>query len=314
MNINNIINLNLNNSNNMMEQVQEEIENYWSGFFEGVKNTEKELSTKQFLNSRDIYFNLISFHPEDIKTIKESSAFKRGCFDAGGEFELDQNNIPSIYCKVIHVDLFGNEAFVFLNEIYGKIANDFHKELVSTRNVLYEPDYLLLFKKICLNNPSTNYPVEDPIIEYKKLDTNAIAPKKLFITDAGYQLQVIKKIRSKGKTVLYDTGLYIKLPFNYYADIVPMKNLFEETKHSFSNGGNYILEMGPYDEDDDTPKKPLLIELTKLNSTTKDLKLPFLIGNFIPKLRQHFFVKEIKENDDDDDNLNNIFSEIKIEI
>jgi hypothetical protein len=283
------------NLNVKMEQDQEEIENYWSGFFEGVKGTEKELSTKQFLKSRNVYFDLSAFHPDDIKFIKESASFERGCFDACGEFQLDRKNVPSVYCKTINIDLNGNEAFIFLDGIYGKIANDFKKELISTKNMLYDPDYLLLFKKLCCNNPAVNYPVEDPIIEYKRLDPDAIAPKKSFITDAGYQLQVIKKIRSKGKTVLYDTGLYIKLPFNYYADIVPEKNLFENTKHSFSNGGNYVLEMGPYDEDEETPKKPLLIELTKLNPSTKDLKVPFLIGSFIPKLRQHFFVKEISE-------------------
>ncbi len=292
MNNNNINNLTLNNSTNM-EIESEEIENYWSGFLEGVKNTAKESSTEKFLKSRSIYFNLDTFHPDDRKIIKENSTFERGCFDSCGEFQLNQRNVPSIYCKPINIDLNGNEAFIFLDKIYGKIANDFNKEMISSKKMLYDPDYLLLFKKISFNNPGVNYPIEDPIIEFKKLDTNAIAPKKVYITDAGYQLEVIKKIRSKGKSVLYDTGLYIKLPFNYYADIVPIKNLFEETKHTFSNGGNFILEMGPCDEDENTPKKPLLIELTKLNSATKDLKLPFLIGSFIPKLRQHFFLKEI---------------------
>lgn len=293
------------NLNSKSEMEQEEIENYWLGFFEGVKGTEKEFSTKQFLKSRNIYFDLASFHPDDIKLIKENSVFERGCFDASGEFELDQNNIPSIYCKTINIDLFGNEAFIFLEEIYGKIANDFYKELPSTKNILYDVDFLLLFKKICFNNPGTNYPVEDPIIQYQKLDANATPPKKLFITDAGYQLQVIKKLRNKGKTVLYDTGLYIKLPFNYYAEIVPIKNLFENSRHSFSNGGNFILESSPFNEDENSTKKPLLIELTKLNVSTKDLKLPFLIGHFIPRLRQHFFVKEMKDNEKE---------EIKIEI
>ena len=309
-------NLNTLNLTTNMEIEQEQIENYWAGFFEGVTGTEKELTTKQFLKSRNIYFNLNSFHPDDIKSIKQNPVFERGCFDACGEFELDENNIPSIYCKPINMDLYGNEAFVFLDEIYGKIASDFDEELISTKNRLYDPDYLLLFKKICCNNPAVNYPVEDPIIEFKKLNPNAIAPKKSFITDAGYQLQVIKKIQSTGKTVLYDTGLYIKLPFNYYADIVPVKHLFEKTKHSFSNGGNFILEMGPYDDDEDTPKKPLLIELTKLTFSTKDLKLPFTIGSFIPKLRQHFFVKEMKEtiNQDILNTTTTTNSEIKIEI
>ena len=318
MNNNNILNLNL---NTLMEAEHEEIENYWAGFFEGVKDTEKELSTKQFLKSRSIYFDVNTFHPDDIKSIKENSIFERGCFDACGEFQLDKRNIPSVFCKPINIDLYGNKAFIFLDKLYGKIASDFNMELISSKNKLYDPDYLLLFKKISFNNPgAASFPVEDPIIEFKKLDSNAIAPKKSFISDAGYQIEVIKKIRSKGKTILYDTGLYIKLPFNYYADIVPIKNLFEETKHSFSNGGNFILEMGPNDEDENVPKKPLLIELTKLNPSTKDLKLPFLIGTFIPKLRQHFFLKEIYETTTFDDNndeellLNNMNLEFKIEI
>ena len=97
---------------------------------------------------------------------------------------------------------------------------------------------------------------------------------------------------------------------------MPVKHLFEKTKHSFSNGGNFILEMGPYDDDEDTPKKPLLIELTKLTFSTKDLKLPFTIGSFIPKLRQHFFVKEMKEtiNQDILNTTTTTNSEIKIEI
>lgn len=120
---------------------------------------------------------------------------------------------------------------------------------------------------------------------YIKADSEAKAPKKTRISDSGYDLALIKKIKTNGAVEFYDTGIIVQPPFGYYFDLVP--------RSSISKSG-YILanSVGVIDR---TYQGTIIVPLIKLDITKPDLELPCTLVQIIPRKIEHLKVIEIVE-------------------
>ena len=105
-----------------------------------------------------------------------------------------------------------------------------------------------------------------PPCKVYKTDSDAVMPSKARISDAGYDLTIIKKVKAlNSKTALYDTGINIKMVHGMYAEVVP--------RSSISKSG-YILanSIGIIDN---SYTGNILIALTKTDDDAPEITLPF---------------------------------------
>jgi len=243
------------------------MEEYWTGYIHGLVNTERHSTTKEFLRARNIPF-------AEEHDFFDNINFQRGCFESSGNFFVDSMNEPHIHCAKLNLNMTGNIAMDYLQKIYESSCRDDS----STTN---DPVFFELFKKICLNQGNYSFSSSSDVnIGYKILNDAAILPRKR-VSEIGYEIQVVKKIRAKGKCVVYDTGLHLKAPFQYYFELIPCPDFFDKTKYSFEK--RVFVE-----------EAPLTISMMRAN-TSKDLKLPQIVGILIVKKKQHLFLKKIDD-------------------
>ncbi len=116
-------------------------------------------------------------------------------------------------------------------------------------------------------------------------DPRAVLPSKVRASDAGYDLTIISEAkRFNKKTVLYDTGIKIKLPHGMYAEVVPRSSL-SKTGYVLANSVGII---------DNSYRGNIYVALCKVDDDAPDIELPFRCAQLI--FRQQVFV-DIVEND-----------------
>ncbi len=99
-----------------------------------------------------------------------------------------------------------------------------------------------------------------------KDDENAVIPTKANYSDIGYDITIIKIDKViNSKTIKYDTGINIKVPFGYYTELSP--------RSSLSKSG-YIL-ANSIGKIDNSYTGNLLVTLTKVVDDVPDIQLPF---------------------------------------
>lgn len=99
-----------------------------------------------------------------------------------------------------------------------------------------------------------------------RTDPDAILPGKARISDAGYDLTIIKKVKTlTNKTVLYDTGISIKMLHGMYAEVVPRSSI-SKSGHMLANSIGII---------DNSYTGNILIALTKIDDEAPEIALPF---------------------------------------
>lgn len=109
----------------------------------------------------------------------------------------------------------------------------------------------------------------------------AIIPSKTRFSDVGFDLSIIKEYKKlNSKTTLYDTGISIQVPCNFYAEIVPRSSL-SKTGYIMTNSIGII---------DRSYTGNILISLTKICDDAINLNesLPFRCCQIIFR-RQYYF-------------------------
>lgn len=128
-----------------------------------------------------------------------------------------------------------------------------------------------------------NMKFQFPKCKFMKADPLAIIPTKRLFTDIGYDITIIKKICNIDEnTCIYDTGLIVIPEITYYIKIISSLELIEK---------GYILS-NPMILNNDSNSN-LVIYLTKIHSSIRDLELPFSVGKLI--LEQHVFFDMLEE-------------------
>lgn len=128
-------------------------------------------------------------------------------------------------------------------------------------------------KKIMFNGPERIGPCRVIL-----RDEHAVLPTKARMSDVGYDLSVIRKHKDLcERTALYETGLVLRIPFRYYAEIVP--------RSSLSKSG-YILtnSIGVIDR---SYQGTVLVALTRVSDDAPELVFPFRCCQLIFR-RQEF--------------------------
>lgn len=236
------------------------------------------ISSENILKKFEDYFNLKSVCYVKISDIvdkfsnnKLKEAFVKAYIECFGNI-ITENNEKSLYityyieenCEFIK-NLF-NIPFTIKNDnLIEAIYNDVN--IIDLMGIIYKD-------KIYINNNLYNWyyniiknsNTENDTIKVFKTDDNAIIPSKNRVSDAGYDITIIKESKKfNEKTTLYDTGIKLNIPNGFYVEIVPRSSL-SKSGYMLANSIGII---------DQSYRGNIFIALTKINESSNDIKLPF---------------------------------------
>lgn len=168
-------------------------------------------------------------------------------------FHFEQNKL--IYQDTNTIDFLG---FVYSGKsVVGKFYNEFQHLLSGTVTL-------------------------EKCLVYRTCD-DAILPTKSRLSDVGYDLTIIKKVKSLGSTVsLYDTGLKIRVPHGYYTEIVPRSSL-SKSGYMMANSIGII---------DRSYNGNLYVALAKIDPYAPEIQLPFRCCQLIFRKQYHLDIEE----------------------
>jgi dUTP pyrophosphatase len=114
---------------------------------------------------------------------------------------------------------------------------------------------------------------------------DAVAPIKSRVSDSGYDLTILEKVKSYGPIELYDTGIRISVPYGIYMDLVPRSSIIKQ---------GYILanSVGVIDR---SYRGNIMVPLIKIDSSAQELRCPNRIVQLIPRPIFHMQVVEVED-------------------
>lgn len=244
--------------------------NYYRGVLAGLAGTKVEKRTIQFLKARDLIF---PFPKDPIpSSLFQNQDFRRGCFESCGDFHFDKEGRPIVTCtKLDNLKYEDVNALDFLGLLYDSI---------NLEEELYDYSMYAAYKKLCQHRSRD---VIETNIHFKKINPNAISPFKEKSSDAGYEINVIRKMSGGG----YDTGLIINPPFGYYFEIFTT-NMLTDKGYTLKNAPQ-ILERSMTTSVSPTLK--IQIEPQR-DAEVLPLELPFPAIRLVPRHIEHFSLVE----------------------
>ena len=121
-------------------------------------------------------------------------------------------------------------------------------------------------------------------IYFKKHHPDAVIPQKAGPNEVGYDLTLIKLVKTYGKnTFMYDTGISVEPESGYYTEIVPRSSLVK-TGYIMTNSIGII---------DPTYRGTLKICVTRIDDTLSELTLPCKKFQLIIRKMYNFKVKDV---------------------
>jgi dUTP pyrophosphatase len=125
----------------------------------------------------------------------------------------------------------------------------------------------------------------DTCLVYKTCP-EAIMPSKSRVSDVGYDLSIIRKVKALNNVVaLYDTGIKVRVPHGYYTEIVPRSSL-SKSGYMLANSVGII---------DRSYNGNLYVALAKIDESADEIKFPFRCCQLIFKKQHHMILKEINQ-------------------
>lgn len=120
---------------------------------------------------------------------------------------------------------------------------------------------------------------------YTKLDPQAVPPYKSLPSDAGYDLQLIRKHQSIGRVTVYGTGISVCPPTGFYFELIARAGLIS-TGYMLANSVGVI---------DQSYKGEVLVPLLRVDESAGELSLPMgWLVQMIPR-RWYGFVPHMRE-------------------
>lgn len=229
-------------------------------------------------------------------------AFLRGYFDGDGNIHkiTEHHSSPSCnissaslnmlnsiknFCNIpCTLDLENNRIFWYSNNCL-----DFLGKLYSSNsNLRLERKYnQYLDISTWIPTYSNHTSWKNDFFKWTKSRKDAIAPSKERISDSGYDLTLLEKIKQIGDVELYDTGIKIVPKYGYYFDLVPRSSIIKS---------GYILanSIGIIDR---TYLGNIMVPLIKIDKNAPDLILPNRLVQLIPRQIIHADLIEISESE-----------------
>lgn len=188
----------------------------------------------------------------------------------------DLINIPCSVndgCELVYT---GVNALEFLHKLYSMTY-------IGKYNihVAYYHDLLYSWKPASQLCSSTTF-------KFKKLLPDAVAPSKAHVSDTGYDLVLINKIKEENGAIFYDTGISVTPPLGYYFEVVPRSSI-SKTGYMLANSVG-IIDQGYTGS--------IKVALRKVHSDAPELELPARLVQLIPRAFIHLNVQEVEELDE----------------
>lgn len=225
-------------------------------------------------------------------------SFIRGVFDAYGNINLDTieftlstrsesllNEIKD-FCKIpaevtktdelFTLNLQRNNALDFLGSLYDYASYGLEaNQEIYARLCALVPGFA--------NKISEKYP-----FRWAKAVDEAVAPFKERVSDSGYDLTLIKKVKEVGDVTFYDTGIKIQPGYGWYFDLVPRSSI-SKTGYMLANSVGVI---------DRTYTGNVLVPLRKVDLRMPDLELPARVVQIIPRPIVHVQWQQVESFDE----------------
>lgn len=161
-------------------------------------------------------------------------------------------------------------------DFLGKIYNN-HLYLVDS---FFYKQYVLMINMYSSVKTSFSY------CKVLKADDDAILPFKTNLSDIGFDLTIIKKVKDlTANTVLYDTGIIIEPPKGFYIEIHPRSSL-SKSGYILANSTGII---------DPGYRNTLMIALTKTDQKSPNIELPFKCCQMI--IKRHELIELVEVSD-----------------
>jgi len=226
-----------------------------------------------------------------LDTNEEKLSFIRGLFESGGMYfgsllTLNgnfTNKLTDYLCvltqKPIACDSISGQPYL---ELKGDRARDFVGILY---NNFIDDNLFTLNKDIVKGIKGTVFSYGSPLQFYLE-DENAVLPTKAYLSDTGYDLTIIKKVKDIGnKTALYDTGIVVVPPDGYYTRVVGRSSI-SKTGYTLANCEGII---------DNAYRGTIKVALHKYDVMKPEIELPCKIAQLIIEKRNDLPIEVIKE-------------------
>ena len=109
--------------------------------------------------------------------------------------------------------------------------------------------------------------------QYILNDENAVAPVKAHGSDSGFDMTIIKAVKSFGNVTLYTTGVKVQPGTGFYFDLVPRSSI-SKLGYMMANSIGII---------DQSYTGEIMVALIKMDHNAEELKLPCKIAQLVPR-------------------------------
>lgn len=171
------------------------------------------------------------------------------------------------------------------NCTYLCISGDRAKDFLGMIYNNFQEDLFTLNKDTVTWLKNKVFDYQKPLQFYLE-DKDAVLPTKAYLSDTGYDLTIIKKVKDLGnKTALYDTGIVVVPPDGYYTRVVGRSSI-SKTGYTLANCEGII---------DNAYRGTIKVALHKYDDTKPDIECPHKIAQLIMEKRYDLPVEIIKE-------------------
>lgn len=125
-------------------------------------------------------------------------------------------------------------------------------------------------------------PIHSLSFRFKKSDKNAVVPARAHGSDSGFDLTLLKKIKTVNDVEFFSTGIQVEPPHGYYFDMVPRSSL-SKTGYMLANSVGII---------DQNYRGDIIVPLRKVNKNAETLTLPVKLVQLIPRQWIHMSAVE----------------------
>lgn len=222
--------------------------------------------------------------------------FIRGFFDGDGSIrKIERQNID---CKITTNSIAFKQGLArFLNkEIvlekpdvcwYGSEALDFLGRLYD-KATLYLPRKRDLYLDWCTFVPGlsgTGNHGKELLFSWNRARPDAVRPNKTNVSDSGFDLVLLEKVKQIGMVELYDTGIKIEPAYGWYFDLVPRSSIIK-------TGYMMAHSLGVIDR---AYRGTILVPLIKVNPESPTLELPARLVQIVPRPIIHVVFEETED-------------------
>lgn len=230
---------------------------------------------------------------------KSRLAFLRGYAVRNIRFEVD---LTGDYC--LRLQLRGSEPCVRLGKLLRNTYSFVPSRIDERRLEIYGVNALTLAGKLYEHQGMVNQGLrslfyrtcqQDPGIHsegrffkrhrFIRMRKDAVAPVKSDVSDSGYDMVLLEKVKEKGAMSLYDTGIQVIPAPGYYFDLVPRSSIIK-SGYMLSNSVGII---------DRSYRGNVMAALTKIDPEAEELILPNRMVQLIPRRIDHHPFVEVSE-------------------